>query len=301
MHLQLMFELGTLDADFAEQCCFDAGALAVTLRNAGDDRDEQAVLEPAPGEQRLWASTRVEALFDGARSACALIAALAACLGLDPSAITVTAIAERLWEREWLRDFHALRFGERLWVCPSHEHVAQAEAAVVTLDPGLAFGTGSHASTALCLEWLDAAARAAPPSSWPPHQVIDYGCGSGVLAIAALKLGAHAAYALDHDPQALTATRENAERNGVSARLQLCTRAEGLTGDADLLLANILAPVLIERAAEMARLLRSAGRIVLSGILLAQEEEVAAGFAKWFDIGRFAARDGWVALAGTRR
>lgn len=300
MHLQLCFELGQLDADFAEQSCFEAGAHAVTLSNAREHRAEQAVLEPAPGEQRLWAATRVAALFDDTRGACALIEELAERLALDPASISLTPVADRIWEREWLRDFHALRFGERLWVCPSHERVEQGDAVVVALDPGLAFGTGTHASTALCLEWLDAAARAAPLGRWPAQNVIDYGCGSGVLAIAALKLGARAAYAFDHDPQALTATRENAERNGVSAQLQLCTHAEQLPNGSDLLLANILAPVLIERAAAFAALLRPEGRLVLSGILAPQEEEVAAAFAKWFHIARFASREGWVALAGTR-
>lgn len=300
MHLQLGFELGQLEADFAEQCCFEAGALAVTLRNALEDRDDQAVLEPDPGEQRLWQETRVEALFDGSADAGALLARLSQLLGLDPSAIALSAVADRVWEREWLRDFHALRFGERLWVCPSHERVEQADAVVVSLDPGLAFGTGTHASTALCLQWLDAAARTVSVPAWPPASMIDYGCGSGVLAIAALKLGAGTAYAFDHDPQALLATRENAERNGLGAQLRLCTSAAQLPSDNELLMANILAPVLIERAAAMAALLRLGARVVLSGILAAQEEEVAAAFTKWFHIARFASRDGWVALAGTR-
>jgi ribosomal protein L11 methyltransferase len=303
-HLQLGFELGAHTADVAEQCCFELGALAVTLSNARAERDDQAVLEPGPGEQRLWEATQVEALFDGACSAATLIAQLAQRLAIEPSAISAAPVAERIWEREWLRDFHALRFGERLWVCPSHERIEQANAVVVTLDPGLAFGTGTHASTALCLQWLDAAAGASgntSESAWPPARVIDYGCGSGVLAIAALKLGAGTAYAFDHDPQALLATRENAERNGVGGRLCLCEQAGEIPSGADLLLANILASVLIERAAQFAALLRSAGRLLLSGILTAQEEEVAAAFAKWFDIGRFASRDGWVALAGNRR
>jgi ribosomal protein L11 methyltransferase len=300
MHLQLGFELGELEAEFAEQCCFEAGALAVTLSNAREDRDEEAVLEPDPGEERLWEATRVEALFDETDRASALIDQLAQCLGINPSAISAAPLAERIWEREWLRDFHARRFGERLWVCPSHERIEQPDAVAVALDPGLAFGTGSHASTALCLEWLDAAARATPVSGWPPETVIDYGCGSGVLAIAALKLGARMVCAFDHDPQALLATRENGERNGVSAQLRLCTQAEQLPADSDLLMANILAPVLIERAADMATLLRKSGRLVLSGLLAAQEEEVAAAFAKWFHIIRFYSRDGWVALAGRR-
>ncbi|HEY4974142.1 MAG TPA: 50S ribosomal protein L11 methyltransferase, partial [Steroidobacteraceae bacterium] len=165
---------------------------------------------------------------------------------------------------------------------------------VVRLDPGLAFGTGTHPSTAMCLQWLDATVQ-------PGVQVVDYGCGAGALAIAALKLGARRAYGFDVDPQALLATRENALDNGVAERLQLCERAGEIPPGCDLLLANILAGVLISLSAQFAALLPRGGRCLLAGLLEAQESEVASAFLKWFDIARFASRDGWVALAGTRR
>jgi ribosomal protein L11 methyltransferase len=288
--LALSFELGAVDPDLAESVCFAAGALAVTLADARDD----AVLEPAPGEVRLWPATRLEALFPGQSSASALGAELAAALGLPASAFQAHALADRAWEREWLRDFHAMRFGERLWVCPHHETVTAADAVVVRLDPGLAFGTGTHATTALCLAWLDEHLR-------PGARVIDYGCGSGILAIAALQLGAAAASCFDIDPQALTATAGNAAANNVAARLNVCTHADDLPREVDVLLANILAGPLRELAPRCAALVRPGGTVVLSGLLEPQESDVTAAYDAWFDMRRFAVRDGWLGLAGSRR
>ena len=150
--LDLSFPLGALDALAAQAAAELCGATAVTFMDAGDE----PVLEPAPGEVRLWRSTQVSCLFGQPQDPQALRRALAAVLGIEPAAITATPLADRPWEREWLKDFHALRFGRRLWICPRHEQVADPDAVVVTLDPGLAFGTGTHPSTALCLEWLDA-------------------------------------------------------------------------------------------------------------------------------------------------
>jgi ribosomal protein L11 methyltransferase len=306
-HLELEFELCGLDPVFAEDACFEAGALAVTFSSAGD-MTQRPVLEPKPGEMPLWAATRVQVLFaateaaDSARAEQtegALIARLAKLLGVAPERLAIKAIADRVWEREWLRDFRAMRFGERLWICPQHEHVHQTDAVVLTLDPGLAFGTGTHASTALCLEWLDAAARSADGASLRSCSVIDYGCGSGVLAIASLLLGASEAQAFDHDPQALLATHANAVRNDVGERLLIRERAEELAA-CDLLLANILAAVLIELAPHFAALVRPEGQLLLSGILAEEEDEVASAFVKWFHMRRFDTRDGWVALAGKR-
>lgn len=287
--LELSFELGLLDPASAEAACVAAGALAVTFSDASD----QPVLEPAPGEVRLWRQTRLQALFDAQRADVALVATLASVLGLPASQLAARALADRVWEREWLRDFHALRFGERLWICPRHESVTDPRAIVVRLDPGLAFGTGTHASTALCLQWLDGRALAG-------QAVVDYGCGAGALAIAALKLGARRAVAFDIDPQALLATSENAADNGVADRLQLCERAADIPPGCDVLLANIIADVLVSLLPQFATLLHPGAELLLAGILEHQEAEVASAFAKWFDIRRYAGRDGWVALAGKR-
>jgi ribosomal protein L11 methyltransferase len=288
-YLELSFELGALDPAAAEAACLEAGALCVTFSDASDE----PVLEPAPGEMRLWRQTRLQALFDRQRPEPALLAGLAAALAIDPARLVARALADRVWEREWLRDFHAMRFGRRLWICPRHESVTDPDAVVVRLDPGLAFGTGTHASTAMCLQWLDG-------TPLTGRDVVDYGCGAGALAIAALKLGARRAYAFDIDPQALLATGQNASDNGVAERLQLCTHAADIPPGCDLLLANILAEVLISLNDAFATLLPAGGQVLLAGILEHQEAEVASAFLKWFDIKAFARRDGWVTLAGTR-
>jgi ribosomal protein L11 methyltransferase len=288
-YFELSFELGELDPEAAGAACVAAGALCVTFSDASDE----PVLEPRPGEMRLWRHTRLQALYDAGHAGPALIAALAGALGIEAARLTARAVAERVWEREWLRDFHAMRFGRRLWICPRHESVADPHAVVVRLDPGLAFGTGTHASTAMCLEWLDGAALSG-------CAVVDYGCGAGVLAIAALKLGARRAHAFDIDPQALLATRENALDNAVADRLQVCERASELPGACDVLLANILAEVLMGLRQEFAALLPSGGRALLAGILADQQAQVASAFLKWFDVRPYAQRDGWVALAATR-
>jgi ribosomal protein L11 methyltransferase len=289
-YLELSFELGELDGDAAASICSAAGALSVTFTDAHDE----PVLEPAPGELRLWRCTRLQALYDAAQAGPALISALAAALDLAPARLEARAVADRVWEREWLRDFHAMRFGRRLWICPRHEAVEAANAVVVRLDPGLAFGTGTHPSTAMCLSFLDQTPLSAT-------DVVDYGCGAGVLAIAALKLGAQCAYAFDIDPQALQATRANALDNEVGPRLRVCERDDQIPAGCGVLLANILAQVLIALAPRFARLLPPGGRLLLAGILSPQESEVASAFLKWFDMSRFACRDGWVALAGVRK
>jgi ribosomal protein L11 methyltransferase len=289
-HLQLSFDLADLDPAVGEAAAFACGAIAVTLVDARDD----PVLEPAPGEVRLWRTTRAQCLFAAQPDVEALRRALGAMLALEPAAIEVTEIAERIWEREWLKDFHALRFGRRLWVCPHHERVEEPGAAVVMLDPGLAFGTGSHASTALCLEYLDAHLDAGA-------RVIDFGCGSGVLGLAAAKLGAAEVHAFDIDPQALIATRDNARANGVSSQVQVHESAATLPGGVDVVLANILSGTLCALAADFAALLRPGGQVVLSGLMQHEAADVTGAYAAWFDVARCGDRAGWICLAGRRR
>src|SRR3984957_3335276 len=265
-YLTVSFELNGFDPERAEALCFELGALSVTfsaLRETASPARQAAshaaragtVLEPLPGEVRLWPDTRVQALYPAECAEPALLARLAAALGVNPTCLQAQALPDRPWEREWLQDFHPMRFGRRLWICPRHERVAHDEAAVVRLDPGLAFGTGTHPSTAMCLEWLDGADLAA-------RRVIDYGCGSGVLAIAALRLGARRAYAFDIDAQALRATRENALGNGVQSRLRLCERHTQLPQRCEVLLANILSQTLLALSADLAALVAPRGQIV---------------------------------------
>jgi ribosomal protein L11 methyltransferase len=283
---ELTFELGTLESEAAEGACFALGALAVTFADSRDD----PVLEPAPGEVRLWPATRVAALFEShLPAACELAAAL----GLAAGAVHERTVAERAWEREWLRDFHAMRFGKRLWVCPQHEAVRASGAVVVRLDPGLAFGTGTHASTALCLEYLDAHLE-------PGGCVIDYGCGSGILALACARLGARAVHCFDIDPQALIATRDNAATNALEERLEVHAEVASLPHGCDLLVANILAGPLCALAGRFAAHVRAGGEVLLAGLLESEATDVTAAYAPWFDVRRCGGREGWVCLAGPR-
>jgi ribosomal protein L11 methyltransferase len=289
-YLALCVELRGLDAQRAERACLDLGALALSYSDAGDE----PVLEPAPGELRLWPRTRLQALFAAEADGRAMSEALARELGVDSGRIAAELLADRAWEREWLRDFHAMRFGRRLWVAPHHEPAPAGDAIVLRLDPGLAFGTGTHVTTALCLEWLDAQLR-------PGQRVIDYGAGSGILGIAAALLGAAQVDAFDIDPQAVLATAENATANGVDGRLRVHHAAQGLPPKADLVIANILAGTLCALAEEFAARLDEGGQLLLAGILAEQSDAVTAVYAPWFDIAPCGARQGWVALAGNRR
>ena len=289
-YVELSFELGPLDPERAEEACFSCGAVSVTFVDSRDD----PILEPLPGEFRLWPATRLQALFVGEESDL-LIQPLGEALGIAPTLIQARKVEDRIWEREWLKDFHAMRFGRRLWICPHHETVTDPEAVVVKMDPGLAFGTGTHPTTALCLEWLDAQVLA-------PTRVIDYGCGSGVLAVASVKLGAAEAHCFDIDPQALIATRDNAEANGVADRVILHSSAESLPGGGvDLLLSNILSGPLCELAPRFAGLVRAGGDLVLAGLMAVESADVTRAQDAWFDMAPFGQREGWVGLCGRRR
>jgi ribosomal protein L11 methyltransferase len=286
--LQFTFDLGTVDPEPLESACFLAGAMSVTLTDAAD----HPVLEPAPGATPLWPTIRLSALFADQPPE-RVERMLTAFLDAPLSGYRIERVADRPWEREWLKDFRPMQFGARLWVAPHHLSVPDPQAVVVRLDPGLAFGTGSHPSTALCLEWLDAAAL-------DGREVIDYGCGSGILAIAAIALGARSAVAVDLDPQALLATRDNATRNHLENRIVACD-PEASLAPADVLLANILSEPLIALAPRFATLIRPGGRIVLAGLIGAQAGPVTLAYHPWFDIRPFKALDEWVCLEGVRR
>ncbi len=267
-----------------------AGALAVTLRDAGN----RPLLEPTPGATPGWPQTEVIGLFPE----CTDPDRLRACLGraLAPEALAGyrhRRLAERDWQREGLKDFVPLTFGGRLCVCPTHLSPPGDFQATVWLDPGLAFGTGTHASTSLCLEALAGLELAG-------QKLLDYGCGSGILSLAALKLGAVEAWAVDHDPQALAATRANAERNAVGERLRAVPSGEPLGVRADVVVANILADTLIALAPTLAALAAPGARLLLSGILADQASAVRRAYQPAFGRWRTRRRDDWV-LLGARR
>jgi ribosomal protein L11 methyltransferase len=291
-YVELSFALGELAADAAEAACTACGAIAITFSDAGDT----PVLEPLPGEFVLWPATWVRALFP--RSApsddAAALRAVSAALALPATSIAQHLVPEKVWEREWLKDFHAMRFGARLWICPHHERVAAEGAAVVQLDPGMAFGTGTHATTALCLEWLDA-------HIVPAARVIDYGCGSGILALAAIKLGAAHAFCFDIDPQALIAAADNAAENKIAAQVTVCASALDLPERVDLVIANILAGPLCALAARFAELVRPGGTLLVAGLMEDEAHEVTRANHACFDMQPCGKRAGWVALSGRRR
>ena len=288
--LQLSVAIGAAEPEPFEDVLLAAGALSITLQDAADT----PVLEPAPGTTPLWPEIRITALFAATADVQAVAQLLSAAFPDRSLQISTEVLDDRPWEREWLKDFRPLRFGRRLWVCPDGQRPADAAAdcCYIDLDPGLAFGTGTHPTTALCLEWLDGAAL-------DGKHVIDYGCGSGILAIAALKLGAATALAIDIDPQALLATRDNALRNGVAARLTVAgAPPPAVTGD--VLLANILAEPLEKLAPQLSALVAPRGHLVMSGLLEHQAEAVAMCYRPWFDIGPVTLRDDWVRLNGVR-
>lgn len=266
------------------------GALSITLGDAGDE----PMLEPAPGETPLWSATRVTGLFSGDTDTDHLRSAINQALARDVSRhLIVEPLADQDWERSWLDQFKPMRFGKRLWICPTGHRVEQQDAVVVDLDPGLAFGTGTHPTTALCLQWLDGV-------DLTGRTVIDFGCGSGVLGIAALKLGAARVVGVDHDPQAIIASRDNAQRNGVADRLQAYLPQDFAAHPADLVLANILANVLIELQPQISALVAPGGDLVLSGILGEQAQQVADAYAGELSVDAPQLLDNWVLLHAQR-
>jgi ribosomal protein L11 methyltransferase len=287
---EIEFPLADLGAEAVEAALAESGACSITFVDGGDE----PVLEPKPGEIRLWSDTRVRALFDEKYDAARSLSQLAARLGPKITATArVSGVPERAWERAWLIGWKSMQFGKNLWVCPTSAEPPQDPGAVVVwLDPGLAFGTGTHPTTAQCLEAL---------ASLDLHgrSVIDYGCGSGILAIAALKLGASQAIGVDLDSQALLATRTNALRNDVSPRL-MTQDVDAALPAADCVLANILAAPLIELTPILTAACKPGGQLVLSGILVPQADSVIAAYRPWFDIVQHRQRDDWCCIRARR-
>jgi ribosomal protein L11 methyltransferase len=266
------------------------GAISVTLEDAANELLIETLWHEAP----LWRRVTVSALFPESTDVGAVLNAVTTA-GIDLlAAPAIEAIADQAWERVWMERYHPIKVGPRLWVCPSWCEPTEPDAVNVILDPGLAFGTGTHATTALCLEWLAEQALSG-------RGVIDYGCGSGILAIAALKLGAAWAWAIDVDPQALQVARENAARNGVAERLTVGEPSQlPVDVKADFVLANILAAALIELAPILTKLTRTGGRVALSGIMAHQADEVGGAYRQAFELAN-RHRDDWVLLTGTKR
>jgi ribosomal protein L11 methyltransferase len=270
----------------------DLGAVSVTYMDAEDE----PVYEPAIGETKIWTKTRVIALYG---------------LTADPEKIRSQAIKEfqqetlsswefevvenQVWERAWMEHYRPMKFADKLWVCPTGQEQREEHTVCLVLDPGLAFGTGTHPTTALCLEWLAS-------NDLTSKTVIDYGCGSGILAIAAVLLDAKMAYAVDIDPQAITATISNSEKNQVQGKIISCLREQfkADTVEADVVLANILAKPLVEMAKQVTDLLVSGGKLVLSGILAEQAQFVIDAYQPFLCLDKSVQQEGWVRLTGIK-
>lgn len=291
--LQAVIETDTGNIPHTEAILELLGAAAVTLQDAGD----QPLYEPPKGSTPLWDQTRVIGLFTAERDADELHQQLSAGLDIAANKIHLDPLEDRDWTRAWMDNFHPMRFGQRLWIVPSNHNVPdEPNALPIHLDPGLAFGTGTHSTTRLCLEWLDENADHINNKT-----VLDYGCGSGILALAAGKLGAAELHGVDNDPQALQATTANLDNNPFPATLKTWLPDDYPAIAADVLLANILANPLIELAPRLATLVKPGGHIVLSGILAEQGDAVIAAYNPDFILDPIAQHQDWLRISGIRR
>jgi ribosomal protein L11 methyltransferase len=291
--LQLTLETTRAAAPRLSDALEEAGALSVSLEGA----DAEPLFETDWHDTTpVWRQTRVVALFEHGTDTATVMNTVAALLSLPaPPACQAEIVADQDWARVWMERWRPMHFGARLWVVPSWLAPPDPDAANVILDPGMAFGTGTHATTAMCLEWL-----AAHPDEVAGRDVIDYGCGSGILAIAALKLGARTALGTDTDPQALDVSCENAARNAVADRLTLfLPDALPAAAAGDVVLANILAGPLVALAPALTALVRPNGWLILSGLLLNQADEIRAAYGEQFDL-EPQTREEWVMFAGRK-
>jgi ribosomal protein L11 methyltransferase len=296
--LELSLRCRAADEARLEAALDDLGALSVSLLDAADADNEQAILEPGVGELPLWPEITLLALFEAGTPPELLLHALEAWdPRLDLSNAAFREVADQDWERAWMDQYAPMRFGARTWIVPWNMEAPAESAggAIVRLDPGLAFGSGTHPTTALCLAWLDGLDALAG------SELLDVGCGSGILALAALKLGAARADGVDNDPQALAASRDNAERNGVGERLALYAPEDAPQRTYPVVVANILAVALDALADSIAARVAPGGRLALSGILAGQEDALLLRYAPWFEALEVARQDDWIRISGRRR
>ena len=286
--IQIKLQITGQQSSHVEDLLMGLGSVSVTL----EDSKDQPLLEPPPGATPIWDETTVTGLFEADVDTDLICAAIRNDLGNDLP-IKVEALEDKDWIREWMDSFEPISFGKRLWVCPSWKTPVDKNAVNMMLDPGLAFGTGTHETTALCLRWLDGA-------DLQDKIVVDYGCGSGILAIAAALLGAKTVYCVDNDPQALTATRDNAERNQVSDRIEVFPPGAMPQIQADVMLANILAGPLMSLSEHLSSLTKAGGQVVLSGILCDQAADVSNTYQQWFNMEPAVIDGDWVRLSGEK-
>ncbi|MAC45514.1 MAG: 50S ribosomal protein L11 methyltransferase [Oceanospirillum sp.] len=294
--LQIKLDTDPAHADVLEELLLAAGACAVTL----EDGKDEPLFEPIRGTTPLWQHTRITGLFDADQDSNAMTEAMK--LGWQEifpeqtfPPLRIEILEDKDWEREWMENFHPIQVGQRLWICPSWRDAPDSEAVNLTLDPGLAFGTGTHPTTFMCLQWLD-------KNDVSGKTVVDYGCGSGILGVAALLLGAKQAWGVDNDPQALIATRDNTQRNQLpDESFEVFMPGKLEDTQADLMLANILAGPLIDLAETITTLVKPEGQLVLSGILQHQASEVIEAYTPWFDFDTPRTQEEWVCLTAVKK
>lgn len=299
---QLHLQCEKANVDLAEALLLEAGALSISLDDAGD----QPLFEPLPGQSPLWDEVIITGLFDNDTESRQAVEQLSHDIAAEvhASRLWLTAVDDKDWEREWMSHYHPIECANDLWIVPNWLTPPKPDAINIIMDPGLAFGTGYHATTRLCLDWLT-------EENLKDKVIIDYGCGSGILGVAALLLGARQVYAVDIDPQAVLATKQNAERNHVGDRLQafLPDEFQSYCKDSDIIpvdvmVANILAKPLIELAPYLASLLKPQSRIVLAGLIESQTESVKEAYQPYFtldDVHAFTTQEDhhWQRLSGT--
>ncbi|MEL0167795.1 MAG: 50S ribosomal protein L11 methyltransferase [Pseudomonadaceae bacterium] len=289
--LQLRLAITPEQAPALEDQLLDLGAVSVTFMDAED----QPIFEPDLGTTPLWSNTHLLALFEADTDPEALLQHLRLLYQAELPPHELEQIEDQDWERSWMDNFHPMRFGERLWIVPSWHAAPEPDAVNLLLDPGLAFGTGTHPTTSLCLQWLDAQALEG-------KTLIDFGCGSGILAIAGLLLGAKHAVGTDIDIQALEASRDNAQRNQIAdSQFDLYLPERMPDTPADVLVANILAGPLVSLAPRLTSLVKPGGLLALSGILAEQTDEILDAYKDDFELDPVANLDGWIRVSGRRR
>jgi len=290
---ELRFSTTPDQLEHLESWLFEQGALAVTL----EDNADEPLLEPGPGETPLWQNIKLVALFEVGINLSPILASVPQ-QWVTASADAADFVPDQDWERAWMENFEPLKMGKRLWICPSWCEPPDPHAVNINLDPGLAFGTGTHPTTAMCLGELDATIQ-------PGVNLIDYGCGSGILAIAGLKLGATKAFAVDNDPQAVTATWDNAQRNAITQDqldVFLVSQADtqGRLQPVDLVIANILAGPLEALAPTLIDLMNPGGRLILAGLLSEQAAALIEAYKPWVALSAVQELEGWTLLAGPK-
>ena len=291
--LQISIHTTQNHAELAEDLLLQCGACSVTLKDAADE----PILEPAPGETPIWKNIIATGLFDNIEKQQQLTNYITARLDESEHSISTEILEDQNWTRSWMDHYQAMQFGERLWVCPWHIKPPEPDAVNLRLDPGLAFGTGTHPTTSLCLSWLDQHIQ-------QPKRLLDFGCGSGILAIAALLLGLEQADGVDIDPQALEASLANAKANQVEERLHLYS-AEQFSADHsqqkyEIVVANILSGPLVELAPTLAGHTQAGGDIVLSGILAEQANSIINAYTPYFKMDAPVIEEDWVLIHGCR-